>query len=77
LIGGNLAIVGFSMSRLTATVPDRAAAALRRVLQLLAEGELDVAVTEVDSLGEAPAVHQLLAEGRGFGKYVATLALRS
>jgi NADPH2:quinone reductase len=75
LIGGNLAIAGFSMSRLTATVPTRAAAALRRILQLLAAGELDVAVTQVDSLGEVPAVHQLLAEGRGSGKYVATPAM--
>jgi NADPH2:quinone reductase len=71
LIGGNLAIAGFSMSRLTATAPTRAATALRRILQLLAEGRLDLAVTEVGSLGEVPAVHQLLAEGRGIGKYVA------
>jgi NADPH2:quinone reductase len=38
LIGGNLALAGFSMSRLTATAPGRAATALRRVLELVAAG---------------------------------------
>jgi NADPH:quinone reductase len=74
LIGGNLAIGGFSISRLWATAPHRASAGLRRVLDLLAGGRLDIAITEVSSLAEVPAVHQLLAEGRGEGKYVARLA---
>lgn len=73
LIGGNLAIGGFSISRLWAAAPHRAAAALRRVLGLIAEGRLDIAITEVGSLADVPAVHQLLAEGRGAGKYVARL----
>ncbi|MCW2943275.1 MAG: oxidoreductase [Actinomycetia bacterium] len=73
LIGGNLAISGFSISRLWATAPHRASAGLRRVLDLLAEGRLDIAITEVGSLADVPAVHQLLAEGRGDGKYVARL----
>jgi NADPH:quinone reductase len=73
LIGGNLAISGFSISRLWATAPRRAAAGLRRVLDLIAEGRLDIAITEVGSLADVPAVHQLLAEGRGAGKYVARL----
>jgi NADPH:quinone reductase len=73
LIGGNLAIGGFSISRLWATAPHRASAGLRRVLDLLAGGRLDIAITEVGSLAEVPAVHQLLAEGRGEGKYVARL----
>jgi NADPH:quinone reductase len=73
LIGGNLAISGFSISRLWATAPRRAAAGLRRVLALIAERRLDIAITEVDSLEDVPAVHQLLAEGRGDGKYVAHL----
>jgi NADPH:quinone reductase len=73
LIGGNLAIGGFSISRLWATAPHRASAGLRRVLDLLAGGRLDIAITEVSSLAEVPAVHQLLAEGRGEGKYVARL----
>jgi NADPH2:quinone reductase len=74
LIGGNLAIGGFSISRLWATAPHRAAAGLHQVLDLIAEGRMDIAITEVSSLAEVPAVHQLLADGRGEGKYVARLA---
>ncbi|GAA4576749.1 quinone oxidoreductase family protein [Planotetraspora kaengkrachanensis] len=73
LIGGNLAISGFSVSGLWATAPHRASAGLRRVLDLIAEGRLDITPTEVGSLADVPAVHQLLAEGRGDGKYVARL----
>ena len=50
------------------TAPRRASAGLRRVLDLIAEGRLDIAITEVGSLADVPAVHQLLAEGRGDGK---------
>jgi NADPH2:quinone reductase len=71
LIGHNIALAGFSMSRLTATDPDRAASALRHVLDLLARGQLDVSVTELASLDDVPAAHQTLAEGRGAGKFVA------
>ncbi len=70
LIGANAALAGFSMSRLTAVAPDRAAAGLRRVLTLLAEGKLTMDVTVVDGLAEVPALHQLLAQRRGIGKYV-------
>ncbi|CNF05024.1 Zinc-binding alcohol dehydrogenase [Mycobacterium tuberculosis] len=70
LIGGNLSIGGFSIRGLWAAAPQRAAAGLHRVLDLIGEGRLDVATTEVDSLADAPAAHQLLAEGRGKGKYV-------
>ncbi|MEU7890518.1 zinc-binding dehydrogenase [Microbispora bryophytorum] len=70
LIGGNVAIGGFSISSLSASAPERVAAALRRVLDMIATGRLDVAVTKVDSLADVPAVHQLLADGRGNGKYV-------
>ncbi|GAA5019053.1 zinc-binding alcohol dehydrogenase family protein [Kitasatospora paranensis] len=71
LMGGNVAIGGFSVSGLWATAPQRAAAGLRRVLGLIAEGRLEAAPAEAGSLAEVPAVHQLLAEGRGEGKYVA------
>lgn len=74
LMRGNLGIVGFSASALTVTAPDRVARGLRRVLDLIAEGRLDVPVTEVGSLVEVPGVHQLLAEGRGAGKYVVRIA---
>jgi NADPH2:quinone reductase len=73
LIGGNLAIGGFSIRRLWATAPRRASAGLRRVLDLITQGQLDIAITEVGSLAAVPAVHELLAEGRGDGKYVARL----
>jgi NADPH2:quinone reductase len=72
LIGGNLAIGGFSIRRLWATAPHRASAGLRRVLDLVAERRRG-AITEVGSLADVPAVHQLLAEGRGDGKYVVHL----
>jgi NADPH2:quinone reductase len=73
LIGGNLAIGGFSIRRLWATAPRRASAGLRRVLDLITQGRLDIAITEVGSLADVPAVHELLADGRGDGKYVARL----
>lgn len=73
LIGGNVTLAGFSMSRLTATVPERAATGLRRVLELIAGGRLAPEVTPVAGLADVPAVHQLLAEGRGSGKYVVAL----
>jgi NADPH2:quinone reductase len=73
LIGGNVALAGFSMSRLTATVPERAATGLRRVLELVAGKLLSPEVTLVEGLADVPAVHQLLAEGRGTGKYVVAL----
>jgi NADPH:quinone reductase len=70
LIGGNLVIGGFSITGLWANAPHRASAGLRRILDLIAGGRLNIAVTEVDSLAETPATQQLLAEGRGHGKYV-------
>lgn len=69
LIGGNVTLAGFSMSRLTETAPTRVAAALRHVLGLLAEGRLDLPVTEIGRLAEVADAHQRLAEGRGAGKY--------
>ncbi|KAB8188422.1 zinc-binding dehydrogenase [Nonomuraea phyllanthi] len=74
LIGGNVAIGGFSITSLSRSAPERVAAALRRVLELISAGRLDVAVTDIGSLAGVPAVHQLLADGRGSGKYVARVA---
>jgi NADPH:quinone reductase len=73
LIGGNVAIAGFSVSRLSASAPARVAAAMSSGLRLVADGQVELAVTEVGSLDQVPAVHQLLAEGRGRGKYVAVV----
>jgi|GEM_PF-531989 NADPH2:quinone reductase len=71
---GNIALSRFSISALSATAPERAAAALRRILSLVASHELVIAVTEIDSLAGVPAIHDLLAESRGQGKYVTRLA---
>lgn len=70
LIGGNLSVGGFSISRLWAVAPGRAAAGLGRVLDLLAGGRLHTPVTEIGSLADVAAAHDLLATGRGEGKYV-------
>jgi NADPH2:quinone reductase len=40
----------------------------------MADGRLAVPITEVRSLAEVPATQQLLAEGRGTGKYVVRIA---
>ncbi|WP_433435465.1 quinone oxidoreductase family protein [Nonomuraea sp. CA-141351] len=74
LIGGNVAIGGFSITSLSRSAPERVAAALRRVLDLISAGRLDVAVTDIGSLTDVPAMHQLLADGSGSGKYVARIA---
>src|SRR4051794_37034274 len=74
LIGGNLALAGFSISRLTATAPDRAAGALRRVLDLLAAGRLAPGITVVDRLEGVAAVHDRMAAGGGVGKGVVAVA---
>jgi NADPH2:quinone reductase len=76
LIGGNVAIAGLSMSRLTATTPERPAAALVAVLDLVAAGRLHFDVTELSSLGQVAAAHQALAEGRGHHKYVVAVTGR-
>lgn len=70
LIKGNASIGGFSISSLAATAPARVSEALRLVLDLLADGTVELPVTEVDSLDEVAGVHELLAGGRGRGKYV-------
>ncbi len=70
LIGANVSVGGFSLSRLAETAPARVAEAMRSVLDHLAEGRLDVAVTEVDGLDSVAEAQQALAEGRGRGKYI-------
>lgn len=77
LIGGNVAIAGFSMTRLTATAPERIARALLRVLELLAAGNLHVPVTELESLEDVAATHQLLANGHSRGKYIVSVTPES
>ncbi|GCD94210.1 quinone oxidoreductase family protein [Embleya hyalina] len=70
LIGGNITVTGFSHRGLVAGAPRRVARAIRGTLDLLAGDRLDFPVTELSSLAEVPAAHDLLAAGRGAGKYV-------
>lgn len=71
LIGGNVGILGFSISGLSRTRPTIVAAALRRSLDLVADGRVAVAVTVLDGLAAVPDIHDRLAARRGTGKYVA------
>lgn len=73
LIGGNVALAGFSISRIVATAPHLASRALHDVLDLVGDGRLTVPVSVVDGLDEVPALHDQLAAGRGVGKYVVAL----
>ncbi|WP_328393468.1 quinone oxidoreductase family protein [Nocardia sp. NBC_00416] len=70
LIGGNVALIGFSISRLQESTPHKLAAALADGLATVGNGGLELPVTVVDSLDQVGRVHDLLATGRGSGKYV-------
>ena len=74
LIGGNITVSGFSHRGLSAAAPDRVSDALHRALDLVAAEHIALPVTVLDSLAEIPEVHQLMAEGRGTGKYVVRVA---
>ena len=74
LIGGNLGLLGFSITNLRRTSPARVRDALRHSLHLLAEGRVRLDVTPVHGLDAVPEVHDRLANRRGAGKYVARLA---
>ncbi|WP_328401039.1 quinone oxidoreductase family protein [Nocardia sp. NBC_00403] len=73
LLGGNLTLTGFSHRSLVTGAPEKVAAATRRVLDYLAEGELSLPVTELPSLDDVTGAHDLLASGHGAGKYVARI----
>ncbi|WP_222426805.1 quinone oxidoreductase family protein, partial [Amycolatopsis rhizosphaerae] len=70
LIGGNVGLLGFSISRLAATSPATLTSALRKGLQLIEAGTVRVETSTVDSLASVAGIHDLLAAGRGSGKYV-------
>nr|WP_106437662.1 zinc-binding dehydrogenase [Kitasatospora sp. SID7827] len=76
LLAANATLTGFSHGGLLAQAPARVADAVRRVLDLLAAGSLDAPVTVLPGLADVPAAHDLLAAGRGEGKYVVALAGR-
>ncbi|MFC5665700.1 zinc-binding alcohol dehydrogenase family protein [Kitasatospora misakiensis] len=70
LLAGNLTVTGFSHRGLAATAPERLARAVRRVVDLLADGRLELPVTELPDLAAVPAAHDAMAERRATGKYV-------
>ena len=74
LIGGNVGVLGFSTSRLTATAPKAVAAALATGLEMIAAAQIRPAPTIVEPLESVASIHDLLAAGRGSGKYVAKVA---
>jgi NADPH-dependent curcumin reductase CurA len=55
---------------MAAQLPERVSAALHGVLARLADGTLDIALTELVGLDAAPAAQQELAAGAGSGKRV-------
>jgi len=72
----NISIAGFSLGSLARTDPDRVAGTIRAALDLVVSGRLALAVTEVDSLEAAIATQELLADGRGRGKYAIRIGTR-
>ena len=70
LIGGNVGVLGFSMSRLSATAPKAVASALAKGLEMIAAAQIRPEVTIAGPLTAVAAIHDLLAAGRGSGKYV-------
>jgi len=58
------------MSRLSAAAPKAVASALAKGLEMIAAAQIRSEVTIVESLGSVAAIHDLLAAGRGSGKYV-------
>lgn len=73
LLGGNLTLTGFSHRGLVTGAPEKVAAAIRRVLDYLAAGQLSLPFTELPTLDDVTAAHDLLASGHGAGKYVARI----
>ncbi|MDR1999667.1 MAG: zinc-binding alcohol dehydrogenase family protein [Frankiaceae bacterium] len=74
LVRGNIGLVGFSISALCQADPARVTNALAAGLMMLKDGRVRLPLTVIDSLGETPAVHDLLATRAGQGKYVTRIA---
>jgi len=70
LFAGNASVGGFSLAALAASSPDVVAAAVKRVLADLTEGNVHLDVTVHDGLGRAAQVQQWLADGSAAGKQV-------
>ncbi|KJS55238.1 zinc-binding dehydrogenase [Streptomyces rubellomurinus] len=74
LMADNLTVTGFSHRAMAAGDPARLGRAIRRVLDLLAGGGLDLPVTELAGLEAVPAAHDAMQERRALGKYVVRVA---
>jgi NADPH:quinone reductase len=70
LIGGNIGVLGFSISRLSVTTPKTVAEALAHGLEMIAAGQIRPQLTAMETLESVAAIHDLLAAGQGSGKYV-------
>jgi NADPH:quinone reductase len=76
LLGGNIGLFGFSITSLRRTRPERVADALSTGLAMIDDGQVHPSVTVIDSLSQIGAVHNLLAQRAGRGKYVACIGTR-
>ena len=59
------------MSRLSAAAPKAVASALAEGLEMIAAAQIRPELTIIEPLESVAAIHDLLAVGRGSGKYVA------
>lgn len=70
LLGGNVGLLGFSITALASTHPHRGTEALVAGLTMLDQGQVRTPITVIESLTNVRAVHDLLANRVGAGKYV-------
>ncbi|MGI8589891.1 MAG: quinone oxidoreductase family protein, partial [Nakamurella sp.] len=70
LLAGNVGLLGFSITALSRTNPDRVTDALVAGLDMLDQGHVLMPVTVIESLTDVGAVHDLLANRAGTGKYI-------
>lgn len=67
---GGKSVMGFNLGALTAAQPELVGTYLRRALQLVADGEVKVQVTDVVPITQAPSVLVRLRAGSTVGKTV-------
>lgn len=70
LLAGNVGLLGFSITALSRTDPDRVTDALVAGLDMLDQGQVRMPVTVIESLTDVGAVHDLMGNRAGTGKYV-------
>ncbi len=70
LLAGNVGLLGFSITALSRTNPDRVTDAVATGLDMLDQGQVHLPVTVIESLTDVGAVHDLLANRAGTGKYI-------